>query len=129
MTFYKTAINIPIIHLAHKLDRIPLITILYMKLYTRTDTIKRSWTMSFSCVFTYFVSQKFRDSASCRKCHMSQTRFFPHRLSYLSFSLACQSSSLIHLPNGSTLGQHFPIFQFLPPRFLAHETSGSKPCD
>ena len=25
MTFYKTAINIPIIHLAHKVDRIPLL--------------------------------------------------------------------------------------------------------
>ena len=35
-----------------------------MTLRTRTDTIKRSWKVSFFCVFAYFVSQKFRDS--CR---------------------------------------------------------------
>ena len=73
---------------------------------------------------------------SCRKCSFYQIlnwRSFHSRSAFfLTGFLICSS----HLPlpknlnrPGSTLGQHFPIFLFLPPRFLAHETSGSKPCD
>ena len=88
-----------------------------------------------------FVSQKFRDSAVMSQMFVSKSWIWEvsHSIpasfltwfSYLFFPPATpqKSSSPIYLPDGSTLGQHYPIFLFLPPRFLTHETSGSKPCD
>ena len=101
-------------------------------------SIKRSWRVSFYCVFAYFHNEL--RPPSCRKCSFpnlefakfpQHTHFLPHRLSYLFFppTTPSKSSSPIYLPNASTLGQHFLIFHFLPLRFLAHETSGSMQCD
>ena len=115
-----------------------------MTLYTRTDTIKRSWRVSFSCVFAYFHNELRQPSVeTCR--HVANIRFqvlnlrsFHSRPAFfLTGFLICPSRLPVpknfHRPfilaNGSALGQHFPIFHFFPPRFLAHDTSDSKPRD
>ena len=77
-----------------------------MTLYTRTDTIERSWRVSFSCVFAYFHNELRQPSVetlpSCRKYSFpslefekfpQQTRFLPHRLSYLFFPPATPQKS------------------------------------
>ena len=87
-----------------------------------------------------FISQKFRDSAVMSQMFVSKSWIWEvstadplssSQTFILSFppTVPQKFSSPIYLPNESTLGQHLPIFRFLPPRFLAHETSGSKPCD
>ena len=93
-----------------------------MTLYTRTDTIKRSWRVSFSCVFAYFHNELRQPSVetlpSCRKYSFpslefekfpQQTRFLPHRLSYLSFPPASPqtSSSPIYFSERVDLGTAF----------------------